>query len=162
MCAYGFNLLTTMGTAMARGVGHPEFETRYAVLVIGSNLLLDVVLVPILGLDGLLVATLVAVVLGSLYFLAQWHHFLHQTWQTLWHKLYGPPLWACLLATVPSYLARQGLLAYLPAGRLAHLATGLGGGLVFVSLYVVFTWRSGCWDAQDRALCRAILKWSSQ
>jgi O-antigen/teichoic acid export membrane protein len=162
MCAYGFNLLTTMGTAMARGVGHPEFETRYAVLVIVSNLLLDIVLMPILGLDGLLAATLVAIVLGSLYFLAQWHRFLHQTWRTLWHKLYAPPLWACLLATLPSYLARQGLLACLPAGRLAHVAVGLGGGVVFASLYVVFTWRNGCWDAQDQALYRAFLRLSSE
>lgn len=161
MLAYGFNLLTAMGTAMARGVGHPEFETRYAMLVIVVNLSLGIVLMRLLGLDGLLVATLAAIVLGSLYFLAQWHRFLHQTWRTLWQKLYSPPLWACLLATAPSCLAGQGLLAYLPAGRLVQAAAGLGGGLVFASLYVLFIWRSGYWDAQDRALYRAILSLSS-
>jgi len=162
MLAYGFNLLTAMGTAMARGVGHPEFEARYAILVIVVNLSLGVVLMRLLDLDGLLIATLAAVVLGSVYFLVQWHRFLHQAWRTLWHKLYAPPLWACLLATVPSYLAGQGLLAYLPAGRPAHAAAGLGGGLVFASLYVLFIWRSGYWDAQDRALYRAILRLPSQ
>lgn len=158
MLAYGFNLLTAMGTAMARGVGHPEFETRYAILVIVVNLSLGLVLMRLLGLDGLLVATLVAIVLGSLYFLVQWHRFLHQRWRTLWRKLYALPLGACLLATVPSYLAGRGFLAYLPAGRLAHAAAGLGGGLVFASLYALFIWRSGYWDAQDRALYRAILR----
>lgn len=158
MLAYGFNLLTAMGTAMARGVGHPEFETRYAILVIVVNLSLGIVLMRLLGLDGLLVSTLVSIVLGSSYFLAQWHRFLHQTWRTLWRKLYAPPLWACLLATVPSYLAGQALLAYLPAGRLAHVAAGVGGGLVFASLYVLFIWRSGYWDAEDRSLYRAILR----
>ncbi len=158
MLAYGFNLLTAMGTAMARGVGHPQFETRYAVLVIIVNLFLGIVLMRLLGLDGLLMATLVAVVLGSSYFLAQWHRFLRQAWRTLWRKLYAPPLWACLLATLPSYLAGRGLLAYLPAGRLAHAAAGIGGGLVFAGFYVLFIWRSGYWDAQDRALYRAILR----
>jgi len=161
MFAYGFNLLTATGTSMARGVGHPEFETRYALLIILGNLFLSIVLMPILGLDGLLVATLVAVVLGSLYFMAQWHRFLHQTWRMLWHKLYAPPLWACLLAAVPSYLAGQVLLIHLTAGRLAHAAAGLGGGLVFVGLYALFVWRSGYWDAQDRALYRTILRLSS-
>ena len=158
MLAYGFNLLTAMGTAMARGVGHPEFETRYAILVIVVNLSLGIVLMRLLGLDGLLVATLTAVVLGSSYFLVQWHRFLHQRWRTLWRKLYAPPLGACLLAIVPSYLAGRGFLAYLPAGRLAHAAAGLGGGFVFASFYVLFIWRSGYWDAQDRALYRAILR----
>jgi O-antigen/teichoic acid export membrane protein len=158
MLAYGFNLLTAMGTAMARGVGHPEFETRYAILVVVANLSLGIVLMHLLGLDGLLVATLVAIVLGSSYFLIQWHRFLHQTWRILWHKLYAPPLWACLLASVPSYLAGRGFLAYLPAGRLAHATAGLSGGLVFASLYALFIWRSGYWDAQDRALYRAILR----
>ena len=162
MLAYGFNLLTAMGTAMARGVGHPEFETRYALFMIVGNLFLGLVLMPVLGLDGLLVATLLTVVVGSLYFLAQWHRFLHQTWQVLWHKLYASPLWACLLAAGPSYLAGQVLLARLPAGRLAHAATGLAGGLVFACIYVILAWRRGCWDAQDRALCRAILRFSSQ
>ena len=162
MFAYGFNLLTAMGTSMARGMGHPEFEMQYALLMIVSNLFLSIVLMPILGLDGLLVATLVAVVLGSLYFIAQWHRFLRQTWQTLWHKLYAKPLWACLLATIPSYLAGQSLLAYLPAERLAYAVAGLGGGLVFASLYALFIWRSGYWDAQDQALCFAILRSSLQ
>jgi len=162
MLAYGFNLLTAMGTTMARGVGHPEFETRYAILVIVVNLSLGIALMRLLGLDGLLAATLVAVVLGSSYFLIQWHRFLYQTWRTLWHKLYAPPLWACLLATAPSYLAGQGLLAYLPAGRLTYAAAVLGGGLVFASVYVLFIWRSGYWDAQDRALYRVVLRLSSQ
>jgi len=158
MLAYGFNLLTAMGTAMARGMGHPEFETRYAILVIVVNLSLGLVLMRLLSLDGLLVATLVAVVLGSVYFLVQWHRFLHQAWRMLWQKLYAPPLWACLLATIPSYLVGQGLLAYLPAGRLAHAAVGLGSGLIFASFYALFIWHSGYWDAQDRALYRAILR----
>jgi peptidoglycan biosynthesis protein MviN/MurJ (putative lipid II flippase) len=158
MLAYGFNLLTAMGTAMARGVGHPEFETRYAILVVVANLSLGIVLMHLLGLDGLLVATLVAIVLGSSYFLIQWHRFLHQTWQVLWHKLYAPPLLACLLASVPSYLAGRGLLAYLPVNRLAYATAGIGGSFVFASLYALFIWRSGYWDAQDRALYRAILR----
>jgi O-antigen/teichoic acid export membrane protein len=158
MVAYGFNLLTAMGTAMARGVGHPEFETRYAILVIVVNLSLGIVLMHLLGLDGLLVSTLVSIVLGSSYFLVQWHRFLHQRWGTLWHKLYASPLGACLVATVPSYLAGQGLLAYLPPGRLTHAAAGLGGGLVFASLYALFIWRSDYWDTQDRALYRAVLR----
>jgi len=129
--------------------------------MIVSNLFLSIVLMPMAGLDGLLVATLVAVILGSLYFMAQWHRFLHQTWRILWHKLYAPPLWACLLAAVPSYLAGQVLLTHLTAGRLAHAAAWLGGSLVFVGLYVLFVWRSGYWDAQDRALYRTILRLSS-
>lgn len=158
MLAYGFNLLTAMGTAMARGVGHPEFETQYAILVIVVNLSLGIVLMRLLGLDGLLVSTLVSIVLGSSYFLVQWHRFLQQAWRTLWRKLYAPPLGACLLATVPSYLAGQALLACLPSGRLAHTAAGVGGGLVFASLYALFIWRSGYWDAEDRSLYRAILR----
>lgn len=158
MFAYGFNLLTAMGTAMARGVGHPEFETRYAVLMILSNPLLSVVLMPMLGLDGLLLATLISVVASSLYFLAQWHNFLRQAWRALWHSLYAPPFWACLLAMVPSYAVGQSLTVLLPNGRLAHLGVVLGGSLVFASVYLVYMWRSEWWDAEDRALYYAILR----
>jgi len=150
--AYGLNLFTAMGTTMARGIGRPGYELRYTLVVRGLNLLLGILLIQSAGLTGLLAATLVAIVLGSLYFLILWHRFLRATWRVLWQEVYARPLLASLVAAVPAYVAIHITRSYPPSGRLFQAIALVINVTLFIAPYSLFLWRSRYWNAHDRRL----------
>jgi len=151
MLAYGLNLFTAMGTAMARGIGRPGYELRYTLVVRGLNLLLGILLIQSAGLSGLLVATLVAIGLGSLYFLVLWQRCLRASWQILWQEVYARPLLASIVAAVPTYLIIRIAQSY-PGGRASQAIALAISATLFVALYGFFLWRSNHWDKEDRRL----------
>ena len=150
--AYGLNLFTAMGTTMARGIGRPGYELRYTLVVRSLNLLLGILLIQSAGLTGLLMATLVAIVLGSLYFLVLWHRFLGTAWRALWQEVYARPVLASLVAAVPAYIAVYVTRFYLLSGRLFQAVPLAINATLFIVLYGLLLWRSGHWDANDLRL----------
>ena len=62
---YGINVLTGMGTSLVRGIGKPEYETRYAVLALVTQLVLSIVLVQVVGYRGVLISVLFTAVINS-------------------------------------------------------------------------------------------------
>jgi O-antigen/teichoic acid export membrane protein len=65
---YGVNLITGVGTTLARAVGKPGLETRYGAWTTVVNLLLTVPLGLLFGIWGIIGATAIASVTGSIYF----------------------------------------------------------------------------------------------
>lgn len=65
---HGVNLLTGVASTFARAIGRPGLETRYAVCCTLINLVLTVPLAWRYGLAGIVTASSVGAVVGSLYF----------------------------------------------------------------------------------------------
>jgi O-antigen/teichoic acid export membrane protein len=67
--SYAINNLTGGGTTIARAAGIPRYETYYALVSTVLNLVLTIALVPYFGLAGIIGGTIIANVIGSVYFL---------------------------------------------------------------------------------------------
>lgn len=151
------HLLTGVGTMIVKGIGKPEYETRYTVLLLVMNIPLGVVFVIRLGFLGLLIATSFSLLSSSLYFIVVVHRLLKIALAPFIRAVYLKPLLACLLASLPflglNYLTHVSPYAsLLPAGRLGSLvALGLGT-LLFVATYLVTVLRLNYLDAYDRGM----------
>jgi len=95
---YGINVLTGIGTSMVRGIGKPEYETRYAVLTLIMQLTLSIILVQLFGFRGVLVSVLITSVVAALYFLLTFHKLLKQDFKSFARTIYVKPLVASLAA----------------------------------------------------------------
>jgi len=148
-----FHLLTGVGTATAKGIGRPEYETRYSLLLLVMNTLLGIALVIKLGFWGMLIATPLSLVSSSLYFMILFHRLLGVPLLQFLKDTYPQPVIACLLAGLPlvtfNVVAFQTLQSQ---GRLFNLAILGAEGLFFVTLYGGLMWKTAYLDAYDRGL----------
>lgn len=158
MVAYGVNLLTSVGTTMARGMGKPEYETSYALLVVGLNLTLSVVLVQYANLAGLLAAILISTVLGSIFFLVLWHRFLGQPWLPFLHQVYLSPLVAGLIATSIAYLGTYMVNVPATPERLANIFMLIASSSLFALVYMLTIKSLRYLDEQDVRLWRQAIR----
>jgi len=100
---YGINLLTGVGTRIVRGIGKPELETKYKVLVAVLHLVLSITLIQLLGYKGVLLSFLFSGSMGSIYFIKIFHKFFKERFTKLIHVVYLKPLAASLGAAVVSF-----------------------------------------------------------
>lgn len=141
---YGINVLTGMGTSLVRGIGKPEYETRYAVITLIMQLVLSIILVQVLGFRGVLLSVLITAVTAALYFLVTFHKMLGESFRELARNVYTRPLFASGLSA---------LIAFIPGLYLKHLAffstrwgilSWLGFELVvFLVSYALFIVKAG-------------------
>ncbi|WP_181705463.1 lipopolysaccharide biosynthesis protein [Chthonobacter rhizosphaerae] len=134
--SFAVNNLTGGGTTIVRSAGMPRYETYYALVSTGLNVVLTLAAAPYFGLVGIIGATIVANVIGSVYFLV------------LFGRLFDFPLWRSLLSwliplvavTVASILAVKGVHAVFPpqadAGRWVHLGWLIIEGSLFMLVFV--------------------------
>ncbi len=101
---YSINVLTGMGTSMVRGIGKPEYETRYAVLTLIMQLVLSIILVQILGFKGVLLSVLITAVVAALYFLLTFHRLFGMSFTDFAGKVYLKPLFASALAATITFI----------------------------------------------------------
>ena len=71
--AYGFNIITGLGSASLRATGAVGLEARTGVLMVGLNLLFTVPLALLAGALGVVLGTLAANVLGTAWFFWRLH-----------------------------------------------------------------------------------------
>ena len=71
--AYGFNIITGLGSAYLRATGAVGLEARTGVLMVGLNLLFTVPLALLAGALGVVLGTLAANVLGTAWFFWRLH-----------------------------------------------------------------------------------------
>ncbi|HWP83094.1 MAG TPA: oligosaccharide flippase family protein [Bacteroidota bacterium] len=71
--AYAVNLLTGMGTSVGRGIGKPELEMQYALLVGLGNIGLVQVFGSVYGYFGVIAGMAISIVAGSIYYLWRFH-----------------------------------------------------------------------------------------
>ena len=67
------NSLTGIGVMVVRGIGEPGKETRYAIVSLFSNIILSLVFINIFGFWGVVFASPIAILIGSIYFLIVFH-----------------------------------------------------------------------------------------
>ena len=143
MLSIGFlvNLLGGVGTAMARGMGRPDIETRTIPLQFAVNFGLGIPLIIKIGFWGPLIATPVSTILGTVYVFYLLQTQLHLSLKSfLRHGVVAPALgslFACAVTAVSGMTlpwsgatSRWVLLCYLALQS-----------LVFFASYTFFIWR---------------------
>lgn len=129
---YSLNVLTGMGTSIVRGIGKPEYEARYFVIVMVLQLILSITLVQVMGYRGILISLLVSGVIGSLYFLVTFHRLFKEKLGRFVKEIYLKSLSSSVLAFLVVLL----LSFYLR--KLVALNSGLGVLVLLIFKVVVF------------------------
>ena len=147
------HLLTGVGTTIAKGMGKPEYETRYSLLQLAMNTLLGIALVIRLGFWGVLIATPLSLIVGSLYFMVLFHRLLGIPLLQFLKGTYLQPVITCLLAGLPLLILNAVALQTLQArGRLMSLVLLGAEGLLFVAIYGGLMLKTAYLDDYDRRL----------
>jgi O-antigen/teichoic acid export membrane protein len=102
---YCINVLTGMGTSLVRGIGKPEYETRYALLTLVLQLVLSITLVQVLGFKGVLLSVLITAVVAALYFLVTFHRLFRMSFSDFAGRVYLKPLFASVLAAAITFIS---------------------------------------------------------
>lgn len=156
---YGINVLTGIGTSMVRGIGKPEYETRYAVLTLIMQLTLSIILVQLFGFRGVLVSVLITSVVAALYFLLTFHKLLKQDFKSFARTTYVKPLVASLVAFAVTF----GFNHYLPSlislqGRLGYSVSLVLKSTVFLVFFILLIARTRFLDVSDARLFKLYLR----
>jgi O-antigen/teichoic acid export membrane protein len=155
---YGINVLTGMGTSMVRGIGKPEYETRYAVFTLFMQLTLSIVLVQVLGYKGILVSVLSTSIASALYFLLTFHRLLKLDFKPFARVIYIKPLLSSLIAFAITFGLSYHLqgLAFLQ-GKLGHLISLFLESLVFLLLFIILITKTRFLNVSDAQLFKLYL-----
>jgi O-antigen/teichoic acid export membrane protein len=123
--------MTGVGTTMVRAAGQPRQESSYAALSMVLNVALTIVLAPRFGLMGVVAGTVIATLVGSLYFLLSFH--LSRGFS--WRRSFGSWLWRLLGATGLAMLASAAVKLGLPVTAASGRMTGLAVIVVYGATY---------------------------
>jgi O-antigen/teichoic acid export membrane protein len=134
---YGLNLLTGVGTRIVRGIGRPELETKYKVLVAVSHLILSLTLIQLLGFKGVLLSFLLSGSIGSIYFIRIFHGFFKERLKTLLRLVYLKPMAVSLAAALTSFLLTIVLSSlFADLGSFKYLFMLLTNVFIFGAIFV--------------------------
>jgi len=151
---YFFNLISRVASSIALGMGKPEFEMKYGILMSILNFSLSLILIIKFGFYGVLVGTGFSLTLGSLYFFHLFHGYTKEPLRNLWHWI-KKPLSGAFLAAAILYLFNH----LTEAGALTnHRFTGLLliglEFVVFLILYFLIVTKLNFWDEYDKNLLK--------
>jgi O-antigen/teichoic acid export membrane protein len=148
VAGYGVNLLTGPGIAYLRAIGKPGIEARLGAVTIAGNVVLTVALGIAFGAVGVVVATMVAFTIGTVWFNAQLRHVVTLPGLA---RIPGPGAMLAALAAGAVALG-WGLAMVELLGRYAGLVpVAAGAGALFVA-YLSYTTRIRPTVANLRAL----------
>ena len=156
--AYGVNLFTGMGTTFVRGIGKPELEMYYALVIAALNIVLVYALGLWFGYFGVLAGMAAAIIAGSLFFIL--------LFQQVAKKIFGRPneklaqsLFAVVCPAIIAFLVNYVLTA-LNLARPPYEQFQQGLVIVmFLLLYALVLYKSKFFDAYDRDFLRSMLQW---
>jgi O-antigen/teichoic acid export membrane protein len=147
-------MITGVASSIALGVGKPEFEMKYGILVSILNFSLSLILIIKFGFYGVLVGTAFSLTLGSFYFFHLFHGYTKEPLKNLWSWI-KKPLGGAFLASVFLYLFNQLINAITLTN---HRFTGLLFiGLefvIFLIFYFLILTKLNFWDEYDKNLLR--------
>lgn len=156
---YCINVLTGMGTSMVRGIGKPEYETRYAVLTLIMQVTLSIILVQIFGYKGVLISVLSTSIASALYFLLNFHRLIKLDFRPFAQATYVKPLLSSLIAFAITFGAGYYLTTLIPLqGKLGYLISLLVKFLVFFIFYILLVVRTKFLDVSDVQLFKLYLR----
>ncbi|HET7224848.1 MAG TPA: lipopolysaccharide biosynthesis protein [Candidatus Eisenbacteria bacterium] len=124
----GVNVLTGVGSAMARGTGRPWMEAQYQMLALALHLAASLTLIPRFGFQGGLLALVTSSAIGSLWFFVRVHRALDEPVGRFVVRIVLPAAAiAALAAAIAGWAggARDpGLGGWTRATAIGHLAIG--------------------------------------
>ena|GEM_PF-864255 len=141
---FSVNVLTGIGTSIVRGVGRPEIETRYTILVAISNAILSIILIIKMGLIGALIGTSVSLVVFSIYFMLVFHkEIINESYIEFVKKIYYKPFFISLILCMIIGALNLALERFFNLqNRLDYLAVLLLDIIVFGPLYFYFLFKT--------------------
>ena len=156
---YYANLSTGVATGVAVGMGKPEYEMKFGVMLAIFSLVLCFGLVYFIGFYGPAVGSTISLTVCALYFYKLFHRYLKQPMIPFLTRMYGMPILISTLAgLVISVLQWQLVNTFEPVSRLPILAVILLEGLVFSAVYMFLILRTSYMDAYDLNLFRRYLE----
>ena len=157
---YTFVLVNSIGRLMARGMGVPQFEMVSALIILGLNILLSVVLIILFGFNGALIGSSVSAVIGSLYFMNRFHRHIKRTITSFLRDVYLKPIIACIFAFFPSLVIDLlfHILGFSPTERIGFfIYLGLKGS-VFSGAYLFCIFVVKYFDEYDMNVLLSTIK----
>ncbi|MCR4289770.1 MAG: oligosaccharide flippase family protein [Candidatus Scalindua sp.] len=157
---YSFVLVNSIGRLMARGMGVPQFEMVSALIILGLNILLSVVLIILFGFNGALIGSSVSAVIGSLFFMNRFHKHIKRTITSFFGDVYLKPIIACVFAFPPPLVIGFlfHILGFSPSGRVGFLIyLGLKGS-VFSGAYLLCIFVLKYFDEYDMNVLLSTVK----
>lgn len=146
--------LTSAGTTIVRGTGKPEYETRYAIVLLIADAMLGLGLIGTLGYAGAIVATPLALIISSLYFFIIFHRLSGASFGRLL-RVYSLPCATSAGLAVALWLALSAASRLVPpAARWAQLVILLLAFACYIPAYALVIWRRGYLDQLDWTLIR--------
>jgi O-antigen/teichoic acid export membrane protein len=153
--AYGVNLFTGMGTTFVRGIGKPELEMYYALVIS----VLNVVLVHIFGWGfgyfGVLAGMATAIIAGSLFFIFLFHRVSQEIFGRLNGEL-AKSLFTVALPAIIIFLGNYSLTALRLSPPPYSQFQPWFVMVLFVTLYAFVLFKSGFFDDRDREFFRSM------
>jgi O-antigen/teichoic acid export membrane protein len=149
------NLLGGIGTAIARGVGRPDLETRLILPYLLLNFGLGIPLIVKLGFWGPLIATPFSTIACTIYLFYQLETRLHlKLGRFLKEGIPVPALGALFATGVVAAVRSLGLSWSTQMSRLVLVEHLLLECLVFTGAYVLFVWRVRLNEVDDWTLVK--------
>ena len=136
---YSFVLVNGIGRLIARGMGVPQFEMVSALIILGLNISLSIILIILFGFIGALIGTSVSAIVGSLFFMIRFHKHIKRTIISFLKGVYLKPVFACIFALFASFAVDLlfSFLGFSPSGRVDYLMYLGTKGFVFSGIYLL-------------------------
>lgn len=135
--AFSCSLATGVAMTLVMSDGHPGLVAQTAFLVVVLNVSSTLIVAPIFGLWGVLIATVGAEIIASSVFLVRFHRRYGFGWRDF-REAVGPPATMTLLVAVP-FAAVYLIGVDIPSSRLPALLGALATG----GVYAVACWLIG-------------------
>ncbi len=156
---YVINVVAGMGTSVVRGIGKPEYETRYAVLTLIMQLILSITLVQILGYRGVLMSVLITTIVAALYFLLTFHRFFKLGFMAFAKTTYVKPLAASLIAFAITYGLSYNFHGFIFFEERWGYSISLAlKSLVFLVFFIILIIKAKFLDVSDAQLFKLYLR----
>jgi O-antigen/teichoic acid export membrane protein len=137
--AFASSLTTGVAMTLVMSDGHPGLVAQTAALVVVLNVSSTLIVAPIFGLWGVLIATVGAEIVASTVFLFRFHRRYGFSWRDFRFAV-GPPAILALVVAIP-FAVVYAIGVHIPDSRLPALLGALATG----GVYAVACWLLGSW-----------------
>jgi O-antigen/teichoic acid export membrane protein len=151
---YFFNLIMRVASSVALGMGKPEFEMKYGILMSVLNFSLSLILIIKFGFYGVLVGTGFSLTLGSVYFFHLFHSYIREPLINLWHWIKKPLGGAFLMAVILFLFNSLTNATVLTNHRFTGLLFVGFEFVIFLTSYFLILMKLNFWDEYDKNLLR--------
>jgi O-antigen/teichoic acid export membrane protein len=157
---YFFNIITGVVTAVARGIGVPQYEMKASTFIVISNLLLSIILIIKIGFIGALIGTSLALLVGNIYYIIIFHtRHIKESIFAFIKKTYAKPIFASLIGTLIIFLNQamlfHGLINLKPT-RINYLIFLIIQLFIFTGIYLYLLTKTRFINQEDYKLLKAL------